>query len=161
MKKTIVKTTIDMKKNATLQIMLLNRDIDAIKREVFQLVDSKKRMFSDFATEHDIENIGVEMEISPKGLYCNFVAINRFRDFELNDRDRLGFAELLGPNFIIVDEDFKDKVLGAFEGFVCTVDTITDFYENHFETFQALECLYEINGFRYTYLDDIEAYIGG
>lgn len=159
MKKTIIKTTINTKDKKELQFLILNNNINQLKKEVFELVDSKKRIFSEFALEHNIESIGVEMEITTKGIFCNFIAFNKYSNFDLNDSDRLKFAELLGKDFIVIDKELEGKVLGAFEDFKLNKEMMGIFLEKNFETFDLLEKLYAENGFNYNYLDDIEYFI--
>ena len=130
------------------------KDVDAIKKEILMILDSKKQTFSRFAVEHDLENIGVETEIATNGLFCNFIAINRFKEINLSDRDRADFADLLGAEFVLLD-----KPIGFLKNIDCSKDSLEKFYNFNSEVFYSLSSIYNEKDLKFDYIEKIEKYL--
>lgn len=158
MREVILRTSLNINNNLKLKMLLMIKDVEAIKKEILMILDSKKQIFSRFAVEHDLENIGVETEICPNGLFCNFVAINRFKEINLSDRDRADFAELLGTEFVLLDNDLT-KPIGFLKNIDCSKDSLEKFYNFNSEIFYSLSSIYNEKDLKFDYIEKIEKFL--
>jgi hypothetical protein len=156
MKKIIVKATLNKDKYREVPLLLLRNDLEGLKRLVMSVVESKQRDIKEFAADHKLEQVGVEISLAPQGIYCDFVAFNRFTDVEISDRDRLEFVDLIMPEFELLDKSLQHKVIGAWEGCEITPEDLSSMYEKNYDIFESLEMLYRREGLYFDFLEKIE-----
>ena len=134
---------------ATLKTNVSN--IDDARTEVNRIFSRKDKSIQTYANKNKLLNISIEMMEMKGSIVFVFAAITSEK---LSAKTKKEFINIIENDFIIIDDGSPE--MGTLKELGVDMDSLRDFYKNHFDLLESMECFYETNGITDSYMSNIE-----